>query len=162
MNLYDIALSTLDGRPATLAEHRHRALLIVNVASHCKLSSQYVGLQELHERFAPRGLHVLGFPCNQFLDREPGTPEEISAFVRANFGATFPLYEKLNVNDPDRHPLYARLVAQPDPDGQTGDIEWNFEKFLVAPGGAPVTRFRCTTTPDDPALLAAVEAQLPG
>jgi len=162
MSLYDIALSRLDGQPATLGEHRDRALLIVNVASQCKLTSQYAGLQQLHERFAPRGLSVLGFPCNQFLDREPGTPEEISAFVTATFGVTFPLYEKLNVNDPDRHPLYTRLVAQPDTDGQAGDVEWNFEKFVVAPGGVPVARFRCTAAPDDAVLLAALEAHLPG
>lgn len=162
MSLYDIPISTLDGRLATLAEHRDRTLLIVNVASHCKLTSQYAGLQQLHERFTPRGLSVLGFPCNQFLDREPGTPEEISAFVTATFGVTFPLFEKLNVNDPDRHLLYTRLVAQADTDGQAGDVEWNFEKFLVAPDGAPVGRFRCTAAPDDPALLAAVEAHLPG
>ena len=161
MNLYDIPLSTLDGRSATLAEHRHRALLIVNVASHCKLACQYAGLQQLHEQFTPRGLSVLGFPCNQFLDREPGTHDEIRTFVTTHFGVTFPLFEKLNVNDPDRHPLYGELVAQADPDGQAGDVEWNFEKFVIAPHGTPAARFRCTVTPDDPALLATLEAHLP-
>jgi glutathione peroxidase len=162
VDLYDIPLRTLDGRPATLAEHKGRALLIVNVASQCKLATQYEGLQSLHERFAPRGLSVLGFPCNQFLDKEPGTPEEISAFVTSRYGVAFPLYAKLNVNDPDRHPLFERLATLDDSDGTAGDVEWNFEKFLVAPNGAPVARFRCLIPPDDPSLLATLEEHLPG
>lgn len=161
VDLYDIPLRTLHGQAATLAEHRGKALLVVNVASQCKLATQYAGLQALHQQFSARGFSVLGFPCNQFLDKEPGTPEEISTFTTSQYSVAFPLYEKLNVNYPDRHPLFERLITVNDDDGAAGDVEWNFEKFLVAPTGDPVARFRCLTAPDDPSLIAAVEAQLP-
>ncbi|HEX9697277.1 MAG TPA: glutathione peroxidase [Actinomycetota bacterium] len=160
MDLYDIPLESIDGRATTLAEFAGTALLIANVASLCKLAPQYAGLQALHERFASRGFSVLGFPCNQFLDKEPGTHAEIRSFATQTFGITFPLFSKINVNHPGRHPLFEPLVALADPDGEAGDVEWNFEKFLVSPDGAPAGRFRSMTPPDDPALIAVVEGLL--
>jgi glutathione peroxidase len=157
---YDIPLRTLDGKPSSLADYRGKVLLLVNVASKCGLTPQYTGLQELQERYAARGFSVLGFPCNQFGGQEPGTPEQISEFCSTTYGVDFPLFEKLSVNGPDRHPLYTELTAVADATGKAGDIEWNFEKFLVTPAGE-VKRFRPKTKPDDPALVSALEAALP-
>ncbi|WP_052668454.1 glutathione peroxidase [Nitriliruptor alkaliphilus] len=162
MDLFDIALTTLDGRPTSLAEHAGNALLLVNVASRCGLTPQYAGLEELHATYADRGLRVLGFPCNQFGGQEPGTSEEIATFCSTTYGVSFPMHEKLDVNGDDRHPLYQRLVETPDADGQAGDVHWNFEKFLVAPEGEVVARFRPMVEPQDPTLVAAVEGTLPG
>lgn len=156
---YDISLRTLDGDPRSLADYRGKALLIVNVASKCGLTPQYTGLQALHERFASRGLAVLGFPCNQFGAQEPGTPEEISDFCSTNYAVTFPLFEKISVNGPERHPLYDELTKVPDASGKAGDVQWNFEKFLVTPQGQ-VQRFRPKTEPNDPGLVSAIEAAL--
>jgi len=161
VGLYDIPLERLSGEPATLGEHAGKALLLVNVASQCGLTPQYTGLEELHERLAPRGFSVLGFPCNQFGGQEPGTAEEIAEFCAVNYGVTFPMYAKLEVNGGGRHPLYTELTAKPDAEGTAGDILWNFEKFLVAPSGEIVGRFRPRTTPEDPQLLAAIEQTLP-
>jgi len=156
---YDISLRTLDGKAASLADYRGKAVLVVNVASKCGLTPQYTGLQALHERYAARGFSVLGFPCNQFGAQEPGTAEQISDFCSTNYGVTFPLFEKLAVNGPDRHPLYVELTQVADGAGKAGDIEWNFEKFLITPRGE-VTRFRPKTKPDDPALVSAIEGAL--
>ncbi|MFG2193656.1 glutathione peroxidase [Streptomyces sp. NPDC048639] len=161
MTIYEIPLRTLSGEPTSLAEHRGKALLIVNVASKCGLTPQYTGLEELHERFAGRGFSVLGVPCNQFAGQEPGTSEEIAEFCSATYGVTFPLLEKIDVNGENRHPLYAELVTAQDAEGVAGDIKWNFEKFLVSPAGEVVGRFRPQTAPGDGALVSAVEAQLP-
>jgi glutathione peroxidase len=158
---YDIPLRTLTGGSSSLRDYRGKALLIVNVASKCGLTPQYAGLQALQERYEDRGFSVLGFPCNQFGAQEPGTPEQIEEFCQANYGVTFPLFEKLSVNGPDRHPLYAELTAVADDKGKAGDIEWNFEKFVISADGA-VRRFRPKTQPDDPALVGAIEAGLPG
>ncbi len=157
---YDISLRTLDGEAASLADYRGKTVLIVNVASKCGLTPQYTGLQALHDRFAARGFAVLGFPCNQFGGQEPGTPEQITEFCSTNYGVTFPLFEKVSVNGPDRHPLYAELTKVADAAGKAGDIEWNFEKFLVTSEGK-VQRFRPKTKPDDAALVGAIEAALP-
>jgi glutathione peroxidase len=157
---YDIPLRTLAGKPSTLDGYRGKALLIVNVASKCGLTPQYAGLEALHERFSKRGFSVLGFPCNQFGAQEPGTAEQISEFCTTNYGVTFPMFEKIAVNGPDRHPLYAELTAVADASGEAGDIQWNFEKFVVSKDGA-VRRFRPKTKPDDPELVAAIEAGLP-
>lgn len=161
MSLYDIPLQTLDGKPTSLGEHRGKALLLVNVASKCGLTPQYAGLEKLHEGYADRGFAVLGFPCNQFAGQEPGTPEEIAGFCSTTYGVTFPLFAKLEVNGEGRHPLYDVLTATPDADGAAGDVKWNFEKFLVSPDGEVLGRFRPPVTPEDPALVAAVEAALP-
>jgi glutathione peroxidase len=157
---YDIPLRTLDGKSSSLSDYRNKALLIVNVASKCGLTPQYTGLQALQERYAGRGFSVLGFPCNQFGGQEPGTPEEITEFCSTNYGVSFPLFDKLQVNGPDRHPLYVELTKVADEAGKAGDIEWNFEKFLVTAEGA-VQRFRPKTKPEDPALVGAIEAALP-
>jgi glutathione peroxidase len=136
VTVHDIEMSALRGGPADLAGFRGRALLIVNVASRCGLTPQYTGLQQLYDAYRERGLVVLGVPCNQFAGQEPGTADEIVEFCQVNYGVTFPLAEKVDVNGPDRHPLYRELVTTPDADGEAGDVRWNFEKFLIAPSGA--------------------------
>jgi glutathione peroxidase len=161
MSVYDVDVQTLQGEPASLADHRDDAMLIVNVASRCGLTPQYAGLEALHERFGERGFTVIGVPCNQFLGQEPGTAEEIAEFCSTTYGVTFPLLAKTDVNGPDRHPLYQLLTATPDAEGVAGDIHWNFEKFLVAPGGAVVARFRPRTQPESAEIVEAIEAVLP-
>ncbi|MEV1330096.1 glutathione peroxidase [Micromonospora costi] len=161
MTVFDIPVGALNGGPADLAQYAGRALLVVNVASRCGLTPQYAGLQALAEEYADRGLVVLGVPCNQFGGQEPGTAAEISDFCQVNYGVTFPLTEKVEVNGPGRHPLYAALVGTPDAEGHTGDIRWNFEKFLVAPDGTVAARFAPTVQPDAAELRAAVEKALP-
>src|SRR4030095_3407672 len=143
----------LRGEPFDLAGLAGKVTLVVNVASRCGLTPQYTGLEELHERFAGRGFTVLGVPCNQFGGQEPGTSEEIAEFCSTTYGVTFPLTEKVEVNGPDRHPLYETLTATPDEAGEAGDVRWNFEKFLVDVDGAIVGRFRPQTLPQDPALV---------
>jgi glutathione peroxidase len=159
--LTHIALTTLDGRPTTLAELANGAVLVVNVASKCGLTPQYTALEQLAKDYGERGLTVIGVPCNQFMGQEPGTAEEIETFCSTNYGVTFPLLAKSDVNGPGRHPLYAELTNSPDGSGEAGDVQWNFEKFLLAPGGEVVNRFRPRTVPDAPELIAAIEAVLP-
>jgi glutathione peroxidase len=161
MSLNTVALTTLGGQPASLDEYADRAVLIVNVASKCGLTPQYTALEQLARDYADRGLTVIGVPCNQFMGQEPGTAEEIQTFCSSNYGVTFPLLAKTDVNGPDRHPLFAALTETADADGEAGDVQWNFEKFLIAPGGAVVNRFRPRTAPDDPAVIDAIEAVLP-
>jgi glutathione peroxidase len=161
VSLYDIPLQTLTGEPTSLAERRGKALLIVNVASKCGLTPQYTALEELQQRYADRGFSVIGVPCNQFGGQEPGTAEDIQTFCSTTYGVTFPMLAKTDVNGADRHPLYTELTATPDADGQAGDIQWNFEKFLVGPTGDVVARFRPRTTPDDETVIKAIEAALP-
>src|SRR5579883_2067781 len=132
MSVFEHPIHTLTGTPSSLAEHRGKAILVVNVASTCGLTPQYAGLERIHERFADRGFTVLGFPCNQFLGQEPGSAEEIATFCSTTYGVTFPLFEKIDVNGDDRHPIYAELTAVPDAEGNAGDITWNFEKFLLS------------------------------
>ncbi|OBJ70248.1 glutathione peroxidase [Mycobacterium sp. 1274756.6] len=160
--LTDIPLTTLDGRPTSLADYRDRAVLVVNVASKCGLTPQYTALQQLAEDYADRGLTVIGVPCNQFMGQEPGSPAEIAEFCSTTYGVSFPLLAKTDVNGADRHPLYTRLTETADADGQAGDVQWNFEKFLIAPGGEVVNRFRPTTAPDAAEVTEAIEAVLPG
>ncbi|RKN50825.1 glutathione peroxidase [Micromonospora endolithica] len=161
MTVFDIRIDALGGGPADLARYRDHALLVVNVASRCGLTPQYAGLQSLHDEYADRGLVVLGVPCNQFAGQEPGSAAEISDFCQVNYGVTFPLTEKVDVNGPDRHPLYAALADTPDADGHAGDVRWNFEKFLVGPDGAVAARFAPTVAPDAAELRAAIEKVLP-
>ena len=162
MTLRDIPVNTLSGQPASLSDDdlSGKTLLVVNVASKCGLTPQYAGLEALQERFADRGFSVVGFPCNQFMGQEPGSPEEIAEFCSTTYGVTFPLFEKIEVNGNGRHPIYAELTATTDADGEAGDIQWNFEKFLVGPDGTVLGRFRPRTEPDAPALVAAIEASL--
>lgn len=162
MAFYDHPVTALNGQPASLADHRGKAVLVVNVASKCGLTPQYEGLQKLYDTYGDRGFTVLGFPCNQFLEQEPGTADEIQEFCSVNYGVTFPLFAKIDVNGDAKDALYAELEETADvADGHTGDIRWNFEKFLVSPSGDVVGRFNPTVTPEDPTLVAAIEAQLP-
>lgn len=159
MTLYDIPVQTLAGEPSSLAPYAGHSVLVVNVASKCGLTPQYEGLEALHERYRARDFSVVGFPCNQFQGQEPGSAEEIQTFCSTTYGVTFPLFEKIDVNGEDQHPIYAELTQSTDADGHTGEIRWNFEKFLIGPNGS-VQRFGPLVTPDDPALVAAIEASL--
>jgi len=161
MSIYDQKINTLEGDPADLSQYKGKALLVVNVASKCGLTPQYEGLEKLHEEYGSRGFEVLGFPCNQFMGQEPGTAEEIREFCDTNYNVQFPLFEKIDVNGANQHPIFAELEEQADAEGQAGDVQWNFEKFLVSPEGKVVGRFRQPVTPEDPALVSAIEAQLP-
>jgi glutathione peroxidase len=161
MTVFDTTISALDGGPLDIDGLRSKAVLIVNVASRCGLTPQYDGLEKLHERYRDRGFSVLGVPCNQFGQQEPGSPEEIATFCSTTYGVTFPMTEKVDVNGPGRHPLYQQLTATEDAQGQAGDVQWNFEKFLVGPGGDVVARFRPQVVPDAAEVLEAVEAVLP-
>ncbi|WP_431233814.1 glutathione peroxidase [Mycolicibacterium psychrotolerans] len=162
MSLTDIPLTTLDGEATSLADYADRAILLVNVASKCGLTPQYGALEKLARDYGDRGLTVIGVPCNQFMGQEPGTAEEIQTFCSTTYGVTFPLLAKTDVNGDDRHPLYAELTSVADGDGKAGDIQWNFEKFVIAPGGTVVNRFRPQTEPDAPEVISAIEAVLPG
>ncbi|MFJ3734551.1 glutathione peroxidase [[Kitasatospora] papulosa] len=161
MTLHDIPLRTLDGEPTTLGAYAGSAVLLVNVASQCGLTPQYAGLERLQKQYADRGFTVLGVPCNQFAGQEPGTAEEIQTFCSTTYGVSFPLLEKIDVNGEGRHPLYTELTKLDDAEGTAGDIQWNFEKFLISPAGEPVARIRPRTEPEAPEVVAAVEAQLP-
>jgi glutathione peroxidase len=157
MSLTDVDVETLQGEHTTLgALMAGRAALVVNVASKCGLTPQYAGLEKLHEELP--GLTVIGVPSNQFRGQEPGTAEEIAEFCSATYGVTFPLLAKTDVNGPDRHPLYDELSAATDAEGHTGDVRWNFEKWLLAPDGKVIARFSPQTEPDDPALRSAVQS----
>jgi glutathione peroxidase len=161
MSINDEKIKTLQGEPTSLSELGGGSMLLVNVASRCGLTPQYASLEQLQETYGQRGFTVVGFPCNQFGGQEPGTADDIEAFCSTTYGVTFPLTEKIEVNGPDRHPIYQELTAVADAEGHRGDIRWNFEKFLVDPSGT-VTRYPPTVTPDDPALVEAIEASLPG
>ena len=161
MSLRDISVNTLAGEPSSLGELGDKTLLVVNVASKCGLTPQYTGLEELQEQYGDRGFSVVGFPCNQFGGQEPGSAEEIAEFCSATYGVSFPMFEKIDVNGEQRHPIYTELTATADVDGKNGDIQWNFEKFLVGPDGSVLARFRPMTTPDAPELVSAIEANLP-
>jgi glutathione peroxidase len=162
MSIYDPPLHSLDGSPTSIGDYRGKALLVVNVASKCGLTPQYEGLERLQKTYGDRGFTVLGFPCNQFGEQEPGTSEEIATFCSATYGVTFPMFEKVEVNGDHRHPVYQDLTAVPDADGEAGDIQWNFEKFLVSPEGEIVRRFRPMVDPEAPEVTDAIEANLPG
>jgi glutathione peroxidase len=158
--LYDIPLTTLEGQPASLAEHQGEVLLAVNVASKCGFTPQYTALQALYEEYSDRGFTVLGFPCNQFLFQENGSADQIATFCSANYGVTFPMFEKLKVKGRDQHPLYSELTKASDANGKSGNVKWNFEKFLINRDGEIVGRFRSKVKPDDPSVVSAIEAAL--
>jgi glutathione peroxidase len=162
-DLADLPVTTLSGEPTTFgALSAGKAALVVNVASRCGLTPQYAQLEALHEELADRGLTVIGFPSNQFGGQEPGSAEEIAEFCSTTYGVTFPMSAKIEVNGPDRDPIYERLTEVADAEGEAGDIQWNFEKFLISPDGAVVGRFRPRIKPDAPPIRAAIEAILPG
>jgi len=177
-DLASIPLTRIDGQPDSLAQHAGKVLLVVNVASKCGLTPQYEGLEQLYNAKKDEGLEVLGFPANDFGAQEPGTHEEIVEFCKLNYGVTFPLYAKADVTGPDKQPLYAELTrAHPTKVGpaeefrerlrgfgrtptEDPEVLWNFEKFLIGRDGKVAGRFAPGTTPDDPALLGAIEAEL--
>ncbi|KES06278.1 glutathione peroxidase [Streptomyces toyocaensis] len=152
-----VGIGALNGGSADLAQYAGRVVLVVNVASKCGLTPQYAGLERLHERYAERGFTVLGVPCNQFLGQEPGSAEEIAEFCSATYGVTFPMTEKVEVNGDGRHALYERLTGFADGEGHSGDVRWNFEKFLIGRDGEVVARFSPQTEPESPEVVAAVE-----
>ena len=155
-----VEIGSLKGGSADLSQYAGKAVLVVNVASKCGLTPQYTGLERLQERYAAQGFTVLGVPCNQFLGQEPGSAEEIAEFCSATYGVTFPLTEKVEVNGDGRHELYDRLVGFADAEGHTGDIRWNFEKFLIGRDGTVVARFSPQTEPESAEVVAAVEGSL--
>ncbi|MFF7262066.1 glutathione peroxidase [Streptomyces sp. JV178] len=156
----DVEIGALTGGSADLAQYAGKAVLVVNVASKCGLTPQYTGLEALQARYAEQGFTVLGVPCNQFLGQEPGSAEEIAEFCSATYGVTFPMTEKVEVNGEGRHALYERLVGHADAEGHSGDIRWNFEKFLIGRDGSVVARFSPQTEPEAAELVAAVEKAL--
>jgi len=176
--IQDIPVQTITGAPASLADHAGKVLLVVNVASKCGLTGQYEGLEAMYEKYEARGLAVLGFPANNFGAQEPGSNDEIAEFCRATYSVKFPMFAKISVVGDDQHPLYAALTAaapraEGEPDdfreklagygmspNQDPDILWNFEKFLIGRDGNVITRFAPTMAPDDPAIVAAIEAAL--
>ena len=161
MSILAAEIARLDGTPTTLGDLTGgRPALLVNVASRCGLTPQYAGLERLHEEYADRGFSVVGFPCNQFHGQEPGSADEIAEFCSATYGVTFPMTEKIDVNGDGRHAVYRELVDAPDESGRTGDVAWNFEKFLVDGSGAVVARFSPRVEPDDPRVVSAVQSQL--
>jgi glutathione peroxidase len=160
--IYEHQIASLDGQPFDLEGLRGKAVLVVNVASKCGLTPQYSGLEQLQRTYADRGFTVLGVPCNQFGGQEPGSSEEIATFCSTTYGVSFPMTEKVDVNGQQRHPLYGELTIEPDAEGVAGEIQWNFEKFLVSPSGDVVARFRPPVAPDSDELVGAIEALLPG
>lgn len=160
MSIYDTDIAALDGSPNVLADLDGKVTLVVNVASKCGLTPQYEQLEAIHEQYADRGFSVLGVPCNQFMEQEPGSADEIQTFCSTTYGVTFPMTEKVEVNGDGRHPLYDQLTPNADAEGRDGDIQWNFEKFLVGQDGSVVARFAPTVVPDDPAVTSAIEEQL--
>jgi glutathione peroxidase len=160
MSAYDLELNALDGTPGVLAAAAGKVTLLVNVASKCGLTPQYEQLEALQKQYGGPRFTVLGVPCNQFLEQEPGSAEDIATFCSTTYGVTFPLSEKVEVNGEGRHPLYQQLVDVADAEGHTGDIRWNFEKFLLAGDGEVIARFAPMVVPDDPAVVGAIEAAL--
>ncbi|HTV09571.1 MAG TPA: glutathione peroxidase [Candidatus Aquilonibacter sp.] len=181
--IYDIPLTTLSGQPSSLASYRGKVLLLVNVASKCGFTPQYTGLESLYQRFKDRGLVVAGFPANDFAGQEPGTNADIAAFCSLDYPVSFPLFSKITVTGPDKHPLYRQLIAErpdrlPNGDALYNDLAgflksqnlpapndppellWNFEKFLVSRDGKVVGRFGSDIAPDDPRLVSAIEDAL--
>ncbi|MEU3645910.1 glutathione peroxidase [Lentzea sp. NPDC034063] len=160
MEIYDIPVQTLAGEPGDLSALRGKVTLVVNVASKCGLTPQYAGLERLQEKYGTEGFSVVGFPCNQFMGQEPGTSEEIATFCSTTYGVSFPLYEKIEVNGPGQHAVYQELTKHADADGTAGDVQWNFEKFLVSRDGQVLHRFRPRTEPEDASITEAIEAAL--
>jgi glutathione peroxidase len=158
MPLLETPIARLDGTPATLGDITgRRPALLVNVASKCGLTPQYGALENLHQKYADRGFTVVGVPCNQFGGQEPGTSEEIAEFCSATYGVTFPMTEKVDVNGDARHPIYRVLAETPNDKGEAGDIDWNFEKFLIDGDGTVIARYRPGVLPDDERIVAAID-----
>lgn len=161
MSIFDTPVTLLDGRSTTMNDWAGHLILVVNTASECGLTGQYEGLQRLFDDYAMRGFFVIGMPCNQFGAQEPGSAEDIAAFCSRNYGVTFPMLAKADVNGENTHPLFAELKKTPDTSGEAGDVQWNFEKFLIAPSGEVIGRFRPKTDPEDDEIIDMIEANLP-
>ena len=159
-DFYQLSANTPQGREVEMANYKGKVVLIVNTATQCGLTPQFEGLEKLYLDYKEKGLVVLGFPCNQFNEEEPGTPDEIAEFCRMNYGVTFPLFQKIDVNGAHRHPIYEILTAHPFDDGPAGDVEWNFEKFLITTRGEVSRRFRYTTEPLDPHVVSAIDSTI--
>jgi glutathione peroxidase len=159
MTIYDTPIHTLAGEESSLSNFKDETMLIVNVASKCGLTPQYEGLEELQRKYSAQGFTVVGFPCNQFGEQEPGSAEEIQTFCSTTYGVTFPMFEKIEVNGENKSPIYEELEKVADAEGYSGDVRWNFEKFLVGRDGT-VTRFGPMVTPEDPTLVVAIESAL--
>jgi glutathione peroxidase len=157
-SLYDIKIKDIDGKETSLAAYKGKVLLIVNVASKCGLTPQYKALEASFEKYKDKGFEVLGFPCNQFAGQEPGTNDEIKQFCSSKYNVGFPLFDKIDVNGPNRHPLYVALAGGQSP--YPGDIKWNFGKFLIGRDGKIIKRFEPKTTPDSPEVTQAIESAL--
>ena len=157
-SVYDHKLKDIDGKETSLAEHKGKVILMVNVASKCGFTRQYKGLEELHQKFKDKGLVVCGFPCNQFGGQEPESEKKIKEFCSSKFGVTFPMYSKIDVNGPNRHPLYESIVGEKGP--LKGNIRWNFGKILIGKDGKPIERYGSMTSPSSKKLLKAIEAAL--
>ncbi len=153
----DISVKTINGQEKQLAEYGGNVLLIVNVASYCGYTPQYAGLETLNQKYRDAGLRILAFPCNDFGAQEPGSNDEIAQFCTTNYGVNFELFDKVHAKGSEQHPLYAQLTSAVDP---TGDVAWNFEKFLVSKQGEVVARFKSSVKPDSPELVAAIEQEL--
>jgi glutathione peroxidase len=160
MSVFAVKIKGLTEGIDALGEVAGKVVLVVNVASQCGLTPQYAGLEALHKEFASRGFSVVGVPCNQFGAQEPGSAQEITAFCSTNYGVTFPMTEKIEVNGADRHALYQMLTTTADAEGHSGDIRWNFEKFLVGKDGKVVARFSPMVAPDDATLRSAIAGAL--
>ncbi len=157
-SIYDLPLKDIDGQATTLGAYKGKVMLIVNVASHCGFTKQYTALEATHTKYADKGFAILGFPCNQFGGQEPGSNEEIKQFCTSKFSVTFPLFDKIEVNGANRHPVYELLAGKDSP--FPGDIKWNFTKFLIGKDGQIIKRFGSSVTPDSPEVIAAIEAAL--
>ena len=157
MSVYEVPMSSIDGDAGVLADQAGKVTLLVNVASFCGLTPQYEGLEALHEKYGPQGFSVIGVPCNQFGAQEPGTADEIKTFCSTTYGVQFPLTEKIEVNGDDRHALYEQLTPTADAEGHTGDIRWNFEKFLISRDGTIIARFSPLIEPANDDLVSEIE-----
>lgn len=156
--LQEIPFKTMDGRDASLKDYAGKVVMVVNVASKCGLTKQYAALEELYKKYNPQGFVILGFPCNDFGNQEPGTNEEIAAFCSSKFAVTFPLFDKIHVKGPEQAPLYEALTG---PEAKfPGNVKWNFGKFLIGKNGEVLARFEPKTTPEDPEVVSAIESAL--
>jgi glutathione peroxidase len=157
-NISDITVLDMNNKEVKMSDYNGKVLLIVNVASKCGYTKQYKGLQEIYDKYNEQGFEILAFPCNQFGGQEPGTNEQIAEFCSANFGVTFKLFDKIEVNGPNRSPLYERLTSNTAV--ESGDVRWNFEKFLIAKNGDVVARYSSKVEPTSSALISALETEL--
>src|SRR5580704_11720219 len=159
-NVLDFTLNSIDGKPAPLSQYQGKVVLIVNVASKCGFTPQYTGLEKVYEKYKDQGFVILGFPANNFGGQEPGTNEEIKTFCSSKYMVTFPMYAKISVKGADIHPLYQFLTDKTTNPTTSGDIKWNFTKFLVGKDGKVIARFESAVTPESPEVTAAIEKAL--